>query len=179
MANEIDNYLHKVNNYLKPIIKSEREDIILEIKSEIYELGKSGNTNEEIITRLGEPKQLARAYIENGLCNSNNIVHDILSTIAYVLIVGFSGVFVLPFTAISSIVFLVSGIICPVTGIIKFIAYLFGNNIESIGFTLGKYSANPIEFLPISLVIGILLMGLSYLMWKITLDLVKYMARKR
>lgn len=106
MRDEIDIYLQKVDRYLKPIVKSEREDIILEIKSEIFELESSGNTHEAIIARLGNPKILAKAYIEEELSkNSNKVISNILPLIAYVLIVGFGGVFVLPFTVISGVTF--------------------------------------------------------------------------
>lgn len=180
MSSEMDYYLNKVNRYLRPMMKSEREDIILEIKSEIFELEKSGNTYEQIFARLGSPKQLAKAYIEEGICESNGRgVSNILSIIAYVFIVGFGGVFVLPFTVISGITFLVSGIICPVAGVVKFVAYLLGNDIQNIEFTIGNYSASAIELLPISFVMGALLLGASYLMWKITFLLVKYMARRK
>ena len=179
MRDEIDNYLKKVDRYLKPIVKSEREDIILEIKSEIFELESSGNTHEAIIARLGNPKTLAKAYIEEELSKNNNkVISNILPLIAYVLIVGFGGVFVLPFTVISGVTFFISGIICPVAGIVKFVAYLMGIDIQNIEFTIGSYSANAIELLPISFIMGALLIGASYLMWKITFSRVKYMMRK-
>lgn len=179
MSNAIERYLHKVNRYLRPIIKSEREDIILEIKSEIIELKKAGSTDEEILARLGTPKQLARAYIEEGLCKNGSIISKILSLIAYVFIVGFGGVFILPVTVSSGIALLISGIICPLAGIVKFIAYLSGRDITSIEFTIGSYSASAVGFLPISFAVGALLIGMSYLMWRITFSLVKRMARKK
>ena len=113
MNNEIDKYLLKVDRYLKPMSKSEREDIILEIRSEISELEKVGNSCEEIISRLGEPKKLAKAYIEDGLIDNDKVVSNIRSVIAYVLLVGVGGVFTLPCTVICGITFFLSGILCP------------------------------------------------------------------
>ena len=84
MNNEIDKYLLKVDRYLKPMSKSEREDIILEIRSEISELEKVGNSCEDIISRLGEPKKLAKAYIEDGLIDNDKVVSNIRSVIACV-----------------------------------------------------------------------------------------------
>ena len=177
MNNEIDKYLLKVDRYLKPMSKSEREDIILEIRSEISELEKVGNSCEDIISRLGEPKKLAKAYIEDGLIDNDKVVSNVRSVIAYVLLVGFGGVFTLPCTMICGIAFFLSGILCPAAGIIKFVAYLFGNDIQNIQFEIGNYSASAFESLPISFVMGLLLLGASYSMWKISIKIIKSIAK--
>ena len=57
----LNNYLEKVDRYLMPMAASERIDIVAEIKSEMSELKNSGKTSDEIIARLGDPKELAKA----------------------------------------------------------------------------------------------------------------------
>lgn len=62
MEKILNDYLEKVEKYLKPLPVSERVDIVKEIKSEILELQGNGKAAGEIIERLGNPKELAKAY---------------------------------------------------------------------------------------------------------------------
>ena len=61
MEKILNDYLEKVEKYLKPLPVSERVDIVKEIKSEILELQGNGKAAGEIIERLGNPKELAKA----------------------------------------------------------------------------------------------------------------------
>ena len=49
MEKILNDYLEKIEKYLKPLPLSERVDIVKEIKSEILELQANGKTAEEII----------------------------------------------------------------------------------------------------------------------------------
>lgn len=63
MDKELKLYLSKIENYLKHIDIIERTDIIEEIRSNILDMKNNESlTNEQIINRLGEPKELAKAY---------------------------------------------------------------------------------------------------------------------
>ncbi len=71
MEKNLNDYLEKIEKYLKPLPISERGDIVKEIKSEILELQSDGKTAEQITGRLGNPKELAKAYVGergNYLC---------------------------------------------------------------------------------------------------------------
>ena len=63
MDKRLDLYLEKVEKYLKPLVISERVDIVQEIKSEMCELSAKGLSAEQILERLGEPKALAKSYL--------------------------------------------------------------------------------------------------------------------
>ena len=63
--------LKKIEKYLKPLPISERVDIVKEIKSEILELQGDGKTAEQITERLGNPKELAKAYLGDLIAKSN------------------------------------------------------------------------------------------------------------
>lgn len=63
MKKILDNYLEKMEKCLRPVPVSERVDIINEIKSEMLELQNNGVSDEMIIERLGDPKELAKAYL--------------------------------------------------------------------------------------------------------------------
>ena len=60
----LNDYLEKVDKYLKPMKVTDRMDIIKEIESDMAELREHGGLSaNEIIDRLGEPKKLAQAYL--------------------------------------------------------------------------------------------------------------------
>ena len=65
LEKSLNEYLEKIEKYLKPMIVSERVDIVKEIKSEMLELQNNGISTEQIIDRLGNPKELAKAYLEH------------------------------------------------------------------------------------------------------------------
>lgn len=56
---------------MKPLPVSERVDIVEEIKSEMLELQDNGKKAGEISERLGNPKELAKAYLGDLISNSN------------------------------------------------------------------------------------------------------------
>ena len=72
MEKILNDYLEKIERYLKPLPASERVDITKEIKSEILELQSDGKTAEEIMERLGNPKELAKAYLEDLIAKSSS-----------------------------------------------------------------------------------------------------------
>ena len=67
MDKVLDQYLEKMEKYLKPAAASERTDIIKEIQSEMQELQGNGISSEQIVERLGSPKELAKAYLGDML----------------------------------------------------------------------------------------------------------------
>lgn len=72
MNNCLNEYLNKIDKYLKPMQASERADIINEIKSEMVELETQGKlSQEQIAERLGDPKELARAYLGDAISKNS------------------------------------------------------------------------------------------------------------
>ena len=70
MNAKLEKYLNTVEKHLNPLPASERIDIVKEIKSLIIELENDNVPTEIIINRLGDPKELAKAYLGNLLANS-------------------------------------------------------------------------------------------------------------
>ena len=66
MEKRLDDYPERIEKYLKPLPLSERMDIVKEIKSDMLDLQRDGKTVDEIIERLGSPKELAKAYLQSG-----------------------------------------------------------------------------------------------------------------
>lgn len=67
MDKALTEYLEKVDRYLRPMVVSERVDIVQEIKSEMLELLNDGVSPEQILQRLGAPKELAKAYLGESI----------------------------------------------------------------------------------------------------------------
>ena len=110
-----EKYLNTIDNCLKPLPVSERIDIVKEIKSSILEMEGEKLTTEQILDRLGKPKDLARAYLGDLLSKESKFSWNrFLIVCAFYSLVGFSGLFVIPCLAIVAPTFIVCGIVTPV-----------------------------------------------------------------
>ena len=67
MNQQLELYLDQIDRHLRPMPASERVDIVKEIKSELLELEAAGLSPQEITARLGEPKELAAAYLSDAI----------------------------------------------------------------------------------------------------------------
>lgn len=86
------------------MIVSERVDIVKEIKSEMLELQNNGISTEQIIDRLGNPKELAKAYLGEAIAKNSGFNWCRLSAvIAFYSLAGIGDMFVLPITSICGI----------------------------------------------------------------------------
>lgn len=66
MDRALNEYLEKIEKYLKPLVVSERVDIVKEIKSEMLELQGNGVSSEKIIERLGDPNDYSGPLAHPG-----------------------------------------------------------------------------------------------------------------
>ncbi len=180
MEKILNQYLEKIETYLKPMAASERIDIVKEIKSEILELQGNGVSSEQIIERLGNPKELAKAYLGESISRSTGFsLRKLSAVIAFYSLAGACGMFVLPITSICGITFMASGILCPTAGIIKFAGHLIGYEIPEITIIIGSYTASAFTVLPLSILIGAILFVVGTLFWKLTIIMIKSMIKSR
>lgn len=172
MEKILNDYLEKVEKYLKPMAVGERVDIVKEIKSEMLELQSNGKTPEEISERLGAPKELAKAYLGDLLEKDTKFSwNKFLTVCAFYSVVGFSGIFIIPSLLIIAPAFLASGVIAPFLAAVKMADYLFHLGIpymENIGIVLtGIIELNPVGEFIAALLIGILLCQAGRGAWKL------------
>ena len=180
MEKILNQYLEKIETYLKPMAASERIDIVKEIKSEILELQGNGVSSEQIIERLGNPKELAKAYLGESISRSTGFsLRKLSAVIAFYSLAGACGMFVLPITSICGITFMARGILCPIAGIIKFAGHLIGYEIPEITIIIGSYTASAFTVLPLSILIGAILFVVGTLFWKLTIIMIKSMIKSR
>lgn len=170
MKKILNSYLERVEWHLKPMPVSERVDIVKEIKSEMLELENEGKTPEEIINRLGNPKKLAKAYLEAFIAKDNTFSFTrVLAMIAYYSLASLSGIFIIPILIICGPVFIICGAVCPVLGLYKMIDLLlnlglpYGDTIVVAGIE------NPFIVLVICVTMGLALLFAGYACWKLLL----------
>ncbi len=167
----LNDYLEKIDKYLKPLPVSDRVDIVKEIKSEMVELELQGKLSpEQILERLGNPKELAGAYLGEAIVkNSSFSLRRFAAAIAFYSLTGLSGMFVLPFMSVLAVSLMFCGIIAPLAGLLEFAGYLLGFDIPFVVIQLGPYiPAPPVSFV-YSIIIGLLLFRLGRGCWKLTL----------
>lgn len=175
MNARLDKYLATIDKHLKPLPTSERIDIVKEIKVSILEMENEQLSTEQILERLGNPRELAKAYLGDLLSKDTGFSWNrILTICAFYSVVGFSGLIVIPTLAIIAPVFILSGFLVPVIGAIKMINYIFNLGIpylENVGIVLGGIIVlNPVVEFIISIIVGILIYWAGHGAWKLLLS---------
>ena len=168
MDKRLEVYLEKVNRYLKGMSLAEREDIIKEIRSSMIEMQNDGLVVEQILQRLGDPKEMARAYLGDMIIKTKGIgFKKVVLLITYWSVVGFTGMFVLPILGILAPTFILGGIICVFGGVFKVIGTFLGYDMSFIIVQFAGRSFGPFMTLVISLFMGALFAGLGFVSWQL------------
>lgn len=180
MNKSLEKYLDTIDKHLKSIPTSERVDIIKEIKSYILEMEKDGLTDDEILNRLGDPKEMAKSYLGDLISKSKGFHWDkYLTVFAFYSLTGFTGMFVIPTLAIVAPVFIFCGIITPIGGAVKLLGYLLNFDVPFIMFQLGSITLHPILSFVLSIFIGIGLYYLGRKSWKLLLKYIQSVSKKK
>ena len=174
MEKILNDYLEKIETYLKPLPASERVDIVKEIKSGILELQGEGKTSEEIMERLGNPKELAKAYLGDLIAKHGSFSwNQALAICAYYSLASLSGLFVLPVLAICAPVFMLCGMATPILGAVKLIDALLNLGIPHARYIGISGIGNPAIVFLLSIVIGVGLYLIGRGGWKLLVHYVK------
>ena len=179
----LEKYLYTVDKCLKPLPTSERVDIVKEIKSSILEMENDNLTTEQILERLGKPKDLAKAYLSDLLSKESGFsLKRLLIVCAFYSIVGFSGMIIIPCLAIMAPVFIFCGIVSPLLMAVKMIDYILNLGLpymENMGVLTGLVELNPIAEFTVTLIIGILLFLAGRGCWKLLVNYCKKVSEKK
>ena len=180
MEKTLDSYLEKIERHLKPLPVSERVDIVKEIKSEMSELQNAGKTPEEIIDRLGDPKELAKAYLGDVISKEKTIsATKVLAMLAYYSLASLSGIFVIPTLVVCAPVFIVCGAVCPVLGVVKTLDSLLGLGIPYAESIVVAGIENPFIAFILCTAVGIGLLIAGYACWKLLILYFKAVSRTK
>ena len=175
MDKRLNDYLEKIDKYLKPMPVADRVDIVKEIKSNIIDLQtQEGMLPEQIIERLGDPKKLAKAYLSEAITETHGMSWKKFGAMfAFYSLTGLSGMIVLPTTGITAVALMLSGALAPVCGLIKFLVSLIGIDIPLIAFQIGNFVASPSQSLFLSIIAGVVLYGIGWGLWKVTIAYIR------
>ena len=178
MEKALNSYLEKIERHLKPLPISERVDIVKEIQSQIFELQSNGKKPEEIIERLGNPKELARAYLGDLIAKNTAFTWaKALAMFAYYSLASLSGLIIIPTLAICAPVFILCGIAVPIFGAIKLIDHLLNLGIPYVQY-IGISGVNsPILVFIICVITGIGLYLIGRGCWKLLVYYIKGMSK--
>jgi uncharacterized membrane protein len=180
MEKNLNDYLDKVEKYLKPLPISERVDIVKEIKSEILELQSDGKTAEQITGRLGNPKELAKAYLGDLIAKSDSFNWNrVLAICAYYSLASLSGLIVIPVLAICSPVFIICAIATPIMGFVKLIDALLNLGIPYANYIGISGIENPVAVFIISIVMGVILYHIGRGCWKLLVYYIKGVSKAK
>lgn len=178
MEKNLNNYLEKIDRYLKPLPVSERVDIVKEIKSEILELQRNGKSTEEIMERLGNPKELAKAYLGDLIAKDTSFSWNrVLAICAYYSLASLSGLVIIPTLAICAPTFIFCGVITPIMGAAKLIDFLLNLGIPYVQYIGVSGINNPILVFIICIITGIVLCLIGIGCWKLLVLYVKSMSK--
>lgn len=171
MNPSLEKYLDTVSRQLKPLPISERIDIVKEIKGGMLEMEQNGISAQQILDRLGSPKELAKAYLADLLIKEPHFSFShILTVCAFYSMVGFSGLFIIPVLGILAPTLLLFGILSPLAGAVKLVDNLLNLNLafaQHIGFTFGSVVLGPVSTFFASIGAGIVMFLLGYGAWKL------------
>lgn len=175
----LNEYLNKVDKYLKPMQAGERADIINEIKSEMAELETEGKLSpDQIIERLGDPKELAKAYLGDAISKDSGFsFRKLCAVVAFYSFAGVGGLFVLPITSVCGVGFMLCGVIAPLAGLVKVLGYVVGIDVPWVSFQFGSYVPHPILAFLLAIVFGVLLFAAGKGLWKLTLKYIRVISR--
>lgn len=181
MDKRLISYLDKVDKYLRPMSASERADIINEIKSEMVELEAGGRLSAEQITeRLGDPGELAGAYLGKAISKSAGFsLKKFCEVVAFYSFAGAGSLFVLPITSVLGVGLMFCGLIAPIAGLVKALGYMAGIDIPWVSFQFGAYTPHPYLSFLFSVILGGLLLAAGMGFWKITINFIRMVSRGR
>lgn len=180
MNGKLNKYQEQIDKNLRSMPVSDRVDIVQELKSEISELVGEGISADEITARLGDPRELARCYLGESISKTSEFSwRKLVSVIGFYSYAGIGGMFVLPITGTMAVTLGICGFLIPIAGLVKLMAFFMGHDIPQIQFVVGSYSANAYALFPISLVLGLLCIGLAYLCWWFSLRFIRSLSKRK
>ncbi len=179
METKLNDYLTQVEKHLKPLPVSERVDILREIESGIRELQNEGRSAEEIVQRLGDPKELARAYLGELLARDGFGWNRVPALCAYYSLASLSGLVVIPTLGICAPVFVLSGVFSALVSVVKLVDGLLPVSIPFADHISFAGLENPFLVFALGVLTGALLCLGGWGCWRLLRVYFKGMGRAR
>jgi uncharacterized membrane protein len=155
-------YLDQLYNNLRNLPEEDRLDAVREIESHITDGIRSGEAEGAILAKLGNPRQLAKAYRSEFIVQMKpSSIKDILAMISFYCTTGLLSVFVVPILATIAYGFGFCAVLTLLGGIIR----TFG--VTWITMDLGpNYSVPAAWSMLYALIVGGIIGSIAYFSWK-------------
>ncbi len=122
MNEEVEKYLQEVSRGLFNMSKEDKEEILLEIKSHIHAASEKNESASQVISRLGSPVTLAKAYSFDYAIQYQQLKFlDILRNFTFYGLAGLTGIIIVPTLCILIITFFMLAVTIPGTAIVNLI----------------------------------------------------------
>jgi uncharacterized membrane protein len=157
MGTKAEAFLKEFAKHLQELSREERDDIIKEIKSHIQTGVQHGQSEEEILKRLGSPKSLAKGYLgEYYLQQKSNSPTHFFKLFFFFASLGFLSPVVIVFLAGVSFAFGIGAICLMINGILSLFEYSIGDLTFGVQFNSQTITGWP------SLLISL---GVAAILW--------------
>ncbi|MCJ8013711.1 DUF1700 domain-containing protein [Paenibacillus sp. KQZ6P-2] len=163
-------YLEKLNHYLEKLPDAERMDAVMEIESHIAEGIANGQPEAVILSRLGDPRKLARAYRSEHMAGHMSVrsIKDVLTMVGFYCTTGLLSVMVIPVLATVAYGFGFCAVMIFIAGILR----TFGAS--WVNMTIAPGVEIPSEYsMVFAAVVSAIVGGIAYFSW---VGLKKYLA---
>lgn len=181
MDKRTEQYLSKVDSYLRHMPVSEKTDILSELKSTFYERQKHGQSADAIISELGSPKELAMSYMGEAVIEKQGFsIRKLMMVIGFYSFASLAWVSIIPTLAILSVAFFFSSVVCVfagVMGLLKGLVHISLIQNLKIMFLIHEVTGFPA--LLVGLLLALVFIGLGIICWKAAVGLVRILRSGR
>lgn len=99
--------------------------------------------------------------------------------IVFYTLVSMTGIFVLPTLGLIAPTFILSAILVPILGLVKFVASIFHYDIPVVMFQIGSYSLSPFFTFLLSIPVSVLLYLAGLASWKLLIKYIHKVVEKK
>jgi uncharacterized membrane protein len=154
------NYLDTFYQHLNKLPEDERRDAVLEIESHIMDGVLNGQSEDEILKKLGDPRRLAKAYRSEYIMQRKTIrsFKDVFAILGFYCTTGLLSVMIVPVLATIAYGFGFCTILIVIAGILRTFGFTW------INMDIGPNMSVPTQWSMVySLILGGIVGGIAYI----------------
>lgn len=175
MDHKLETYLAEMAKQLRFLPDSEKTDILNELRSSFADMTANGSTPDEIIGKMGSPKELASEYRETSNRKTEpRTWNRVWTTAGYYSLASLLWISVIPVLASLTVAFMFSSVACVVAGILvslkPFIRF-YPSDLRL--FNLFGYHPEGIAAVLTGILLAVVFFLLGRLFWKLTVNTVQ------
>lgn len=160
MSPKVKNYLDTFYQHLNKLPEDERRDAVLEIESHIMDGLLNGQSEDDILKKLGDPRKLAKAYRSEYIMHRQSIrsFKDVFAILGFYCTTGLLSVMIVPVLATIAYGFAFCAVLIFIAGILR----TFG--VPWINMDITPNYSVPTEWSMVySIIVGGIIGGIAYI----------------